>query len=82
MLVGDLPAAAKGLTFMNSRNARTSLDGTAPFAYAMLARVQVQMGQTDEARKNYEKLFELWKDADPDLPLLADARAEYSKLTS
>lgn len=82
MQVGDLPAAAKGLAFMNSRDARANLSSTAPFAYAMLARVQTQLGQQAEARKTYEKLFAVWKDADPDLPLLVQARAEYAKLTS
>ena len=82
MQVGDLPAAAKGLTFMTSREARNALSATTPFAYAMLARVQAQLGQKDEARKSYEKFFELWKDADPDVPLLAQAREGYAKLGS
>jgi eukaryotic-like serine/threonine-protein kinase len=80
--VGDLPAAAKGLTFMTSGGARTSLSSAAPFAYAMLARVQTQLGQQAEARKTYEKFFEVWKDADPDVPLLVAARAEFAKLGS
>jgi tetratricopeptide (TPR) repeat protein len=81
MLSGDLPGAAKGLTFLTSQT-RGGLNATIPYAYAMLARVQAQMGQKDEARKNYQKLFEIWKDADPDLPLLVEARAEYGKLGS
>jgi serine/threonine protein kinase/tetratricopeptide (TPR) repeat protein len=80
MQVGDLSAAAKGLTFMTSREARNALSATTPFAYAMLARVQMQLGQKDEARKNYERFFELWKDADPELPLLKQAREEYVRL--
>ena len=47
--------------------------------YATLARVQAQLGQKDEARRNYQKLFEMWKDADPDLPLLVQAREEFVK---
>jgi tetratricopeptide (TPR) repeat protein len=81
MMAGDLPAAAKGLTFLVS-NAGGGLNSTAPYAHAMLARVQAQMGQSDEARKSYQKLFEIWKDADPDLPLLVQAKAEYAKLGS
>jgi serine/threonine protein kinase/tetratricopeptide (TPR) repeat protein len=80
LLAGDLPAAAKGLTFMTSKEARSGLSNTAAYAYATLARVQAQMGQKDEARRSYEKLFELWKDADPDLPLLVQARAEFVRL--
>ncbi len=82
MLVGDLPAAAKGLTFMTSTEARAGLSATLPYAHAMLARVQVQLGQKEEARKNYQRFFEIFKDADPDLPLLVQARAEFAKLGS
>jgi tetratricopeptide (TPR) repeat protein/tRNA A-37 threonylcarbamoyl transferase component Bud32 len=82
MQVGDLQNAAKGLAFMNSPSGGVNLSSTAPFAYAMLARAQAQLGQTDEARKTYEKFFAIWKDADPDLPLLVQAREEFGKLTS
>ena len=81
MQLGDLPAAAKGFVFLTSRDARNNLSSTSPFAHAMLARVQLQLGQTDEARKTYQKFFELWKDADPDLPLLVQARDEFAKLS-
>jgi hypothetical protein len=27
----------------------------------------------------YEKFFNLWKDADPDIPILQQAKAEYAK---
>lgn len=80
LLAGDLPAAAKGLTFMNSRDARGALTTTSAYAYATLARVQAQLGQKDEARRTYQKFFEIWKDADPDLPLLVQAREEFAKL--
>lgn len=80
--LGDLPAAARGLAFMNSPDARGNLSVTGPHAYATLARVQVQLGQRDEARKNFEKFFQIWKDADPDLPLLLQAREDFAKLGS
>jgi hypothetical protein len=38
------------------------------------------MGNREEARKFYEKFFELWKDADPDVPLLVQAREEFKKM--
>jgi serine/threonine protein kinase/tetratricopeptide (TPR) repeat protein len=78
---GNLAAAAKGLSWMNSRESRSNLSTTAPFAYATLARVQAQLGQTGEARKAYEQFFEIWKDADPEVPLLKQAREEFAKLT-
>lgn len=37
-------------------------------------------GDVPKARRAYQDLRALWKDADPDLPLLARARAEYAKL--
>ena len=33
-----------------------------------------------KARAAYQDFFALWKDADPDVPILKDARAEYAKL--
>jgi len=33
-----------------------------------------------EARAAYEDLFALWKDADPDIPILKQAKAEYARL--
>jgi len=34
----------------------------------------------DGARKAYQEFFALWKDADPDIPILKAAKAEYAKL--
>jgi hypothetical protein len=48
----------------------------------MLARAYAGAGRIAEARKTYEEVFRIWKNADPDLPLLLEARQEYAKLTS
>jgi tetratricopeptide (TPR) repeat protein len=82
MLAGDLKAAHQGLEFMTSDRRRGSLGATTPWAIASLARVQAELGQKDEARKNYQKFFDIWKDADPDVPLLVRAREEFGKLGS
>jgi tetratricopeptide (TPR) repeat protein len=34
----------------------------------------------DKARTAYENFFTLWNDADPDIPILKEAKAEYAKL--
>ena len=34
----------------------------------------------NNARTAYQDFFALWKDADPDIPILKLAKAEYSKL--
>jgi eukaryotic-like serine/threonine-protein kinase len=48
--------------------------------HVMLARAHAGAGRTSDARKAYEEAFTIWKAADPDLPLLVDARREYEKL--
>ena len=37
-------------------------------------------GDTAKARKFYQDFLTLWKDADPDIPILKQAKAEYAKL--
>jgi eukaryotic-like serine/threonine-protein kinase len=37
-------------------------------------------GDRTEARVAYQYFFTLWKDADPDVPVLKEAKAEYAKL--
>jgi eukaryotic-like serine/threonine-protein kinase len=37
-------------------------------------------GDKAAARKAYQDFFALWKDADPDLPVLVQARKEYESL--
>jgi hypothetical protein len=53
-----------------------------PQARVGLARAFAMTGDHARARKAYEDFFEFWKRADPDVPLLLQARAEYAKLTS
>ena len=45
-----------------------------------LRRKKALSGDIAGARKAYEDFFELWKDADEDIPLLQEAREEYGKL--
>ncbi len=45
-----------------------------------LARAEVMMGDIAGARQQYQDFFSLWKDADNDIPVLTQARAEYAKL--
>ncbi|HYT65774.1 MAG TPA: hypothetical protein VEL51_05110, partial [Vicinamibacterales bacterium] len=44
------------------------------------ARAMVMMGDTTKANKTYQDFLELWKDADPGIPILKHAQAEYAKL--
>jgi serine/threonine protein kinase/tetratricopeptide (TPR) repeat protein len=51
-----------------------------PLAHLGLARAAVLQGDTAKARKAYQDLFALWKDADPDIPILIEAKKEYEML--
>jgi serine/threonine protein kinase len=45
-----------------------------------LARAYDLQGYTTKSRTAYQDFFALWKDADPDIPILMQAKAEYAKL--
>ena len=45
-----------------------------------LARAYALQGDTAKARAAYQDFLALWKDADPDTPILKEAKAEYAKL--
>jgi eukaryotic-like serine/threonine-protein kinase len=51
-----------------------------PLARLGIARALVLVGDTAEARAQYESLLELWRDADPGLAILRQARAEYQAI--
>jgi DNA-binding winged helix-turn-helix (wHTH) protein/tetratricopeptide (TPR) repeat protein len=45
-----------------------------------LARAYALQGDAVKARAKYQDFLALWKDADPDIPILKEAKAEYAKL--
>jgi serine/threonine protein kinase/predicted Zn-dependent protease len=45
-----------------------------------LARAYAVQGNAAKARASFQDFFTLWKDADPDIPVLKQAKAEYAKL--
>jgi len=45
-----------------------------------LARAYAMQGDVAKARAAYQDFLTLWKDADPDVPILKEAKAEYAKL--
>lgn len=53
---------------------------TGALAHLQLGRVQVMMGDKVAAHKSYLRFLTLWKDADPDIPIYKQAKAEYAKL--
>jgi len=51
-----------------------------PLAHLGQARASSLLGDEAKSRKGYQDFFALWKDADPDLPILVQAKREYEKL--
>jgi eukaryotic-like serine/threonine-protein kinase len=49
-------------------------------AHLSLARGYTLSGDTVKAKSAYQDFLGLWKDADPDIPILKEAKAEYAKL--
>jgi eukaryotic-like serine/threonine-protein kinase len=49
-------------------------------AHLQLARAYALQGETAKARAAYQDFFAVWKDADPDIPVLKQAKTEYAKL--
>ena len=49
-------------------------------AHLSLARAYVLQGDTTNAKAAYRDFLTLWKDADPDIPVLQQAKTEYQKL--
>jgi cytochrome c-type biogenesis protein CcmH/NrfG len=49
-------------------------------AHLGLARALAQQGQTAQAAESYRRFLEAWNNADPDLPVLRQAREELARL--
>jgi tetratricopeptide (TPR) repeat protein len=49
-------------------------------SYLGLARASALAGDTAKAGKTFQDFLALWKNADPDIPILIAAKAEYAKL--
>jgi hypothetical protein len=49
-------------------------------AHLGLAPAYTLQGDTAKSCTRYQDFLDLWKDADPDIPILKQAKAEYAKL--
>jgi eukaryotic-like serine/threonine-protein kinase len=89
------PAYIRGLAYLESGDGRSAagefqklIDNpglclgyiTGPLARLQLGRAQKLMGDEAAARKSYETFLDLWKSADPDIPIYQQAKTEYAKL--
>ncbi len=55
-------------------------DPIGALAQLQLGRALAWSGNMAQAKTAYQDFLNLWKDADPDIPILAQAKAEYSRL--
>jgi eukaryotic-like serine/threonine-protein kinase len=53
---------------------------TATLARLQLGRAYAMAGDSTKAKSAYQEFLNLWKDADPDIPILKQAKAEYARL--
>jgi DNA-binding winged helix-turn-helix (wHTH) protein/tetratricopeptide (TPR) repeat protein len=49
-------------------------------AHLQIGRAYATQGDVTKAKAAYHDFLTLWKDADPDIPILKEAKAEYAKL--
>jgi eukaryotic-like serine/threonine-protein kinase len=94
-IAGGVPSYLRGLAYLQAKQGPQAvaefqkiLDhkaafGASPYvslAQLGLARGLVLSGDAVKARTAYQDFFTKWKDADPDIPILVAAKAEYAKL--
>ena len=57
-----------------------SRDKHAPERFQREARAAALAGDVAASRKSYQDFLALWKDADPNVPVLKEAQGEYARL--
>jgi len=53
-----------------------------PLAHLGLARAYAETGNKDKSVAQYREFLALWKNADPDLPILHEAKTDYTKVVN
>ena len=72
-------AAAEFQKILDQRGV-VALDPIGALAHLQLGRVFVLSGDKSRAKAAYEAFLMLWREADPDVPILKSAKAEYARL--
>jgi tetratricopeptide (TPR) repeat protein len=78
--LGDGRSAAAQFQKLIDNPGLTVKHVTGPLAWLQLGRAQKLMGDQAAAQKSYETFLDLWKNADPDIPIYQQAKAEYAQL--
>jgi serine/threonine protein kinase/tetratricopeptide (TPR) repeat protein len=94
-IAGGVPAYLRGLAYLQAKQGTQAVTefqklldhkpalGASPYvslARLGLARSFALSSDTTKARTAYQDFFTQWKDADPDIPILKEAKTEYAKL--
>ena len=53
---------------------------TGALVHLQIGRASAMAGESAKAKSTYKDFLTLWKDADPDIPILKEAKEEYAKL--
>jgi len=90
-----IPSYVRGQAYLRMRQGKEAAEqfqnllnhrgvcGTMPtcaLSHLQLGRARALSGDNIGARAAYQDFLALWKDADPDVPILKEAKAEYAKL--
>ena len=78
--LGDGRSAAAQFQKLIDNPGLTVRHVTGPLAWLQLGRAQKMMGDEAAARKSYGTFLDLWKNADPDIPIYRQAKVEFAKL--
>jgi tetratricopeptide (TPR) repeat protein len=91
----ELPSYVRGQAYLKARQGKEAavefqriLDhrgicitsALCALSHLQLGRAHALAGDATSARTAYQDFLALWKDADPDIPILKEAKAEYAKL--
>jgi hypothetical protein len=74
------PAAAAEFQKILDHRGLVGACETGALAHLQLGRAYAVQGDTAKAKAAYQDFLTLWKDADPDIPVLMQAKAEYAKV--
>ncbi len=76
--LGNGPQAAAEFEKLIAHPGLVGLSVTGALAGLQLARAEELSGDHEAARRHYQDFLALWKDADPDVPIFKQAKAEYA----
>ena len=80
MAAGQGAAAAVEFRKILDRPSVVSNEIIGALAHLGIARAYSLSGDQSKARSAYQDFLALWKDADPDIPILKQAKSEYASL--